>query len=418
MKDMQHHCAGQPRALAMQGLTRGILVRLCLGVLVMCGVAFASVPVLADDDDIVVPRDFPTIQAAVDAAPAGATIKVRPGTYTEEIVITKDLHVEGAGVGATILQSPATLTPFAAFLSDEFPEVPLGAVVRVANGAKVRMFGFTVTGPVPCAVHAQGIVVVEGARLTLAEAHITPMLPEPEPSTCNASSGIRIGFPTAFRVGSQLGSTGHGKITDVIVDRYRGDGIGVGGPPGGAASTATISHTVILEGTGLFNTSQGIAIRQNAVARVTENIVAGNVCTAPFCGPDPLNDFQSAGIVAFDVSPSSIEILDNHIFANDIGIAQVASPHCCTISANRVSHNRFFGIVIADGDGTTSGNTITGGGVGIAVIATTVDTVGVLQGDRIRRTSMAPVQELGCCGFTATAIVAQRPKQYGQDRIK
>ncbi|MGH8488597.1 MAG: right-handed parallel beta-helix repeat-containing protein [Gammaproteobacteria bacterium] len=419
MKDTHNHCPGQHRASAMQGLTRRILVRLCLGVLVMCGITFGSVPVLADDEAIVVPRDFPTIQAAVDAAPSGATIKVSPGTYTEEIVITRDLRVEGAGVGATILQSPATLTPFAVFVSNVPTETPLGAVVRITNGAKVRMFGFTVTGPVPCAVEAQGIVVVEGARLTLAESHITRMRPEPaDPSTCNPGNGIRIGFPAAFRIGSQFGSTGHGKITDVIIDRYQGDGIGVGGPPGGAASTATISHTVILEGTGVTNTSQGIAIRQNAVARVTENIVAGNVCTAPFCGPDPLNDFQSAGIVAFDVSPSSVEILDNHIFANEIGIAQVASPHCCTISANRVSNNRFFGIVIADGDGTTSGNTITGGRVGIGVIATTVDTVGVLQGDRIRRASMAPVQELECCGFTATAIVAQRPKQYGQDRIK
>jgi hypothetical protein len=254
MKDMHNHCAGQHRALAMQGLTRGILVRLCLGVLVMCGITFASVSVLADDEAIVVPRDFPTIQAAVDAAPPGATIKVRRGTYTEEIVITKDLHVEGAGVGATILQSPATLTPFAVFLSVS-TETPLGAVVRITNGAKVSMFGFTVTGPLPCAVEAQGIVVVEGARLTLAESHVTRMRSEPEPSTCNSGSGIRIGFPAAFRIGGQLGSTGHGKITDVIIDRYLGDGIGVGGPPGGAASTATISHTVILEGTGLFNTS-------------------------------------------------------------------------------------------------------------------------------------------------------------------
>jgi hypothetical protein len=143
MQAMQNHCAGQHRALVMQGLTRGILVRLCaLGV--MCGITLASVPVRADDDAIVVPRDFPTIQAAVDAAPPGAAVKVHPGTYTEEIVITKDLHVEGAGVGATILQSPATLTPFAVFVSNAFPEVPIGAVVRITNGAKVRMFGFTI----------------------------------------------------------------------------------------------------------------------------------------------------------------------------------------------------------------------------------------------------------------------------------
>jgi hypothetical protein len=34
--------------------------------------------------EIVVPRDFTTIQAAVDAAPLGARIKLRRGTYTEE----------------------------------------------------------------------------------------------------------------------------------------------------------------------------------------------------------------------------------------------------------------------------------------------------------------------------------------------
>ncbi|MGH8526523.1 MAG: right-handed parallel beta-helix repeat-containing protein, partial [Gammaproteobacteria bacterium] len=394
---MHNHCAVQHRALAMQGLTRGILVRLCLGVLVMCGITFASASVLADDDDIVVPRDFPTIQAAVDAAPPGATIKVHRGTYTEEIVITKDLHVEGAGVGATILQSPATLTPFAVF---EPTGIPLGAVVRITNGAKVRMFGFTVTGPVPCAVYPQGIVVVEGARLTLAESHVTRMRSEQDPGTCLPGVGIRIGFPAVFRIGSQseLGSTGHGKITDVIIDRYQVTGIDVGGPPGRAASTATISHTAILGDTQLFETGYGIAIRQNVVARVTENIIAGNVCTAPFCSPDPLNDFQSGGIFAIQARPSSIKILDNHIFANDIGIYQIESPHCCTISANRVSHNRFFGIVMQDGDGRTSGNTITGGEVGIGVVAGTADTVGVLKGDRIRRASMAPVQELECCG--------------------
>jgi parallel beta-helix repeat protein len=223
------------------------------------------------------------------------------------------------------------------------------------------MFEFTVTGPLPCAVHAQGIVVMGGARLTLAESHVTPMLPEPEPSTCNASSGIRIGFPTAFRVGSELGSTGHGKITDVIADRYLGNGIAVAGPPGGAASTATISHSVILGGTSLVQSHEGITIRQNAVARVTENIVTGNTCNTPFCGPDPLTDFQSSGILVNNVGASSVKILDNHIFGNDTGIYQAASPHCCTISGNRVSNNRFFGIAIQDGDGRTSGNTITGG---------------------------------------------------------
>jgi hypothetical protein len=107
--------------------------------------AVPSRTILVDDDRAQYRNAaFTTIQAAVDAAPPGATVKVSRGTYTEEIVITKDLHVEGAGVGATILQSPATLTPFAVFVSNVSTETPLGAVIRITNGAKVRMFGFTI----------------------------------------------------------------------------------------------------------------------------------------------------------------------------------------------------------------------------------------------------------------------------------
>ena len=69
--------------------------------------AFADTPL----STILVPRDFPTIQAAVDAAAPGATINVRRGTYVEEVVIAKDVNLRGAGVGATTIKSPATLTP-------------------------------------------------------------------------------------------------------------------------------------------------------------------------------------------------------------------------------------------------------------------------------------------------------------------
>jgi pectin methylesterase-like acyl-CoA thioesterase len=42
-----------------------------------------------------VPKGFPTIQAAVDAAPSGATIHIAPGAYSQQIVIGKDLNLRG-----------------------------------------------------------------------------------------------------------------------------------------------------------------------------------------------------------------------------------------------------------------------------------------------------------------------------------
>src|SRR5262249_4643363 len=83
-----------------------------------------------------VPRDFPTIQAAVDAAAPGATIHVGPGTYTEQIPITKDLDLRGVGAAATVIQTLATLVPFGVFLPTG---APAAAVVRVGSGARAHL---------------------------------------------------------------------------------------------------------------------------------------------------------------------------------------------------------------------------------------------------------------------------------------
>lgn len=52
------------------------------------------------------------------------------------------------------------------------------------------------------------------------------------------------------------------------------------------------------------------------------------------------------------------------------------------------------------------GDTIfSGGQVEIGVIADAVDTVGILRGDSITATTLAPVREIDCCGVTAAAVV-------------
>jgi parallel beta-helix repeat protein len=47
---------------------------------------------------IYVPDNYPTIQAAVDAASAGDTIIVRDGTYTENITLDKSITIKGEGM--------------------------------------------------------------------------------------------------------------------------------------------------------------------------------------------------------------------------------------------------------------------------------------------------------------------------------
>ncbi|WP_182277027.1 pectinesterase family protein [Granulicella sp. 5B5] len=63
------------------------------GVAVVCTVAYAERPVVS------VPRDFKTVQAAVDAAPAGGSIiLIAPGVYREKLHITTNgIELKGTG---------------------------------------------------------------------------------------------------------------------------------------------------------------------------------------------------------------------------------------------------------------------------------------------------------------------------------
>lgn len=71
-----------------------------LGLLLAGGHAAAAI--------LAVPAQYPTIQAAVDAAAPGGgdEIVVAAGLYEEQVVISHDVTVTGAGVGLTVLRAP------------------------------------------------------------------------------------------------------------------------------------------------------------------------------------------------------------------------------------------------------------------------------------------------------------------------
>jgi hypothetical protein len=352
---------------------------------------------------LVVPRDFPTIRAAVDAAPPGAHIEIRPGTYVEELVIRKDVELVGAGSGATFIKSPATLTPYGVHLPDGRA---LTAVVRVERAARVRISELTITGPIPCSVEASGINVLQAATLDLSHARVTAI--STDPATCAADDAagraVVYGLPPHIEAEGVRGSTAFGRIDHVLVDGYQHAGISVSGPAAGAISRVSIVHNVVVGGPVLPSFQYGIHIAAGAIVRVAGNRVVGNVCAAAYCGPDPIDEAQAVGVFV-QSTIAGTAVLHNYLAGNDVGVYQVDSPGCCRIASNTLDRNRYFGILIQDGDGATHHNRISGGQTGIAVVADFADTTGTLRGDKIRGTTLADIRTIDCCGVTARAIV-------------
>lgn len=328
-----------------------------------------------------VPKDFPTIQQAVQEANQGDTIHVEPHTYSEQITIDKDLTLSGAGANSTIIQSPNVLSP------NEFGKK---FIVEIRRGAIVTMSGFTITGS-DGSPH-WGICILDGSTLELSHATVTRIRQSPNLS---GGTGIMIGLPP-WLAEEQVGNA---VISHSLVSEYSNHGICVLGN----GSTADISQNEVI---GYGPTSElgqvGIMVGFGAKAIVNQNQnVKQNLCDQDGYGPDPINQGQSVGIFTIEADPDTV-ISRNKIEYNDVGIYLYYSTGLNQTNDNILRNNRYFGLVIQDGNNTCSGNNITGGNFGIGVVAGSADTVATLRNNRITDTSDISIKEISAEGYSAS----------------
>lgn len=75
------------------------------------GSLFAGTPAYAANAAVITVSPGQSIQTAVDSAPAGSTILLKPGTYAQSVTVNKDnitIKGSGSGTGGTLLVPPAT----------------------------------------------------------------------------------------------------------------------------------------------------------------------------------------------------------------------------------------------------------------------------------------------------------------------
>ncbi|MGC1133608.1 MAG: right-handed parallel beta-helix repeat-containing protein [Nitrososphaeraceae archaeon] len=328
---------------------------------------------------ITVPRDYPTIQSAIDAASPGDTIKVLPGTYAEQLTIGKSLTLVGSGAKATVIRAPAVL---------DTNILGLTYITQINGGATVNMKGFTVDAGSSCDVFF-GLTVFDSATLNLDTSVITGC--------------YQVGVIAGSTMTPGGPQTGHVTVTRTDVNGYLNQGIIARGPPG---TTLEVSYSTITAAAGSpIDGQAGITEFSGAKVNIHHNKVSLNLCDNPACGPDFLTQLQGFGIFVDSAAQGSV-ISYNDVSNNDGGIAVGGNSGCCKVDHNILTNSRFFGIVVYDGEHIISNTKISGGNVGVLAVAFGVDTVATL--DRVIITgTTTPTQELSV-GATAEVVFAPR----------
>ncbi|RKX29245.1 MAG: hypothetical protein DRP71_16515 [Verrucomicrobia bacterium] len=176
-------------------------------VLVLFLVTFAAA---ATAETLLVPSQYATIQSAVDVAAPGDEIVVSAGLYEEQLVITKDLTLTGAGIGQTVLLAPV-------FMPHTAHTLQYNAVIHVEFPATVvTLRDFTVDGSGRGLANTRftGIMYdrVGGtaARIEIKNFHDTPV--------SSATSGI--GFYSFSETQDALNLV----VTDLVITNFQKSG--------------------------------------------------------------------------------------------------------------------------------------------------------------------------------------------------
>lgn len=282
--------------------------------------------------------DYPTIQAAVDAAAPGDRINVCAGTYVEQVIIPKDnIQLRSVGAWKAVIQAPPVMLP---------PK----AIVLVSGAHDVTILAFTITGPGggPCDFLEYGVRVDNGGSANILGNHITQIRDEP-------FSGCQNGV--AVQVGRQReGTTGSARIIGNVIDNYQKNGPTVDN----VGSYAEIAHNRILGGGPTDVTAQnGVQVSRGATANVHHNFVSGNIYTPQAVEATGILLYQS-GVVATE---------HNSVSANDGDIYMYQAAAGSTTPYNLVRASTFDGITLdfAPGNQVANNKTTQNGGPGIGL---------------------------------------------------
>lgn len=311
---------------------------------------------------------FATVQAALDAAPAGAQVNVCAGTYVEQIEIVKAVKLTQAQGGVT-LEMPSSPTP-SQTACDKEPGLEPGQIdeISICTKSAVSISGLKIVALAPiasCAGGLNGVFVAGGATLTAVGDQIVGAS-----TTLDGAKGCQHGI--AVEVGShKANEIGHAKLESDAIGGYEKNGPTATNP----GSTLLVKNSVVTgEGPSPWIAQNGIEVAFGAKGTISGTTVSGNECELEgVCTSGNLEE-QATGLLFFGAAAGS-KVSDSTISGNDIGAyyastspTQPTKPELKLLSSH-LTGNRYEGAVLEEGDATLTRDVISGSGqVGIDVV--------------------------------------------------
>lgn len=254
-------CRDLTPSAACAGATREALGQSACQSLADCTATFppATATVFVDDSFTAGQLDsahFRTVQAALDAAPADATIAVEAGTYAESLTATRDVTVVGR-----CAEQVAIVGSFAA------PGLSV-------SGRRVTVRGLTLRG------HRPGAQVSSGGDLTLAQVLLTG---NQRAGALATGSGTQLTVQGSAARDAQLdssraaaGFTAQAGARLTLQDSAASGNRITGVLASGAGTQATVERSVTRDnGTGSELSSGGLWVETGAQLALTQSVVAG-----------------------------------------------------------------------------------------------------------------------------------------------
>src|SRR5512142_2017653 len=185
---------------------------------------------------------YPTIQAALDAAHDGDTIRVGAGTFAGGIIITKSVRLLGTGAAATVIKGGGSVVTIGQYGAAVEPTVLISGVTITGGYATSSPESEPFVGQDGVIALGGGVEIPPnadfsgGADVTIASSLITgnrvaPTKTEPFGPPCPDGNAC----PFAWAVGGGIDSWGNLTLTDTTISHNRA---GAASGPASLASDA------------------------------------------------------------------------------------------------------------------------------------------------------------------------------------